>query len=78
MNLNEYRRRPSREVRIGSTVIGGDRPIAVQSMTNTPTADTEASVAQIERITGFKFLTNLPAKTAEKVKKEANLDDWYE
>ena len=50
MNLNEYRRRPSREVRIGSTVIGGDRPIAVQSMTNTPTADTEASVAQIERI----------------------------
>lgn len=50
MNLNEYRRRPSREVRIGSTVIGGDRPIVVQSMTNTPTADTEASVAQIERI----------------------------
>lgn len=50
MNLNEYRRRPSREVRIGSTVIGGDRPIAVQSMTNTPTADTAASVAQIERI----------------------------
>lgn len=50
MNLNEYRRRPSREVRIGSTVIGGDRPIAVQSMTNTPTADTEASVVQIERI----------------------------
>ena len=45
---------------------------------NRPKGDYVNSVAQIERITGFKFLTNLPAKTAEKVKKEANLDDWYE
>ena len=50
MNLTEYVRRPSRRVRIGNTVIGGSEPIAVQSMTNTPTADTAASVAQIERI----------------------------
>ncbi len=47
MNLNEYRRRPTCEVRIGSTTIGGDRPVAVQSMTNTDTNDTEASTAQI-------------------------------
>lgn len=50
MNLTEFRRRAAHRVRIGETVIGGDCPIAVQSMTNTPTADTEASVAQIERI----------------------------
>ena len=50
MNLTKYERRPSREVRIGRVVIGGNRPIAVQSMTNTDTNDTEASVAQIERI----------------------------
>ena len=50
MNLNKYTRRVSREVRIGNTVIGGNNPIAVQSMTNTATADVEASVAQIERI----------------------------
>ena len=31
-------------------MIGGDSPIAVQSMTNTATADVESSVAQIERI----------------------------
>ena len=37
-------------MRIGQTVIGGNNPIAVQSMTNTATADIEASVAQIERI----------------------------
>ena len=50
MNLTKYERRPSREVRIGRVVIGGNRPIAVQSMTNTDTNDTAASVAQIERI----------------------------
>lgn len=50
MNLSEYSRRPSGEVRIGRVVIGGGRPVAVQSMTNTDTNDTEASAAQIERI----------------------------
>ena len=46
----KYRRRRTDEVRIGSVTVGGNNPIAVQSMTNTPTADTEASVAQTERI----------------------------
>ena len=50
MNLSEYSRRPGCEVRIGPVVIGGGHPVAVQSMTNTDTNDTEASVAQIERI----------------------------
>ena len=50
MNLSGYIRRPSCEVKIGTTVIGGSTPIAVQSMTNTATADVEASVAQIKRI----------------------------
>lgn len=44
------RRRATTPVRIGRVVIGGDNPIAVQSMTNTPTMDTEASAAQIIRI----------------------------
>ena len=50
MDLTRFTRRQSIEVRIGSTTIGGDNPIAVQSMTNTATADVVASVAQIERI----------------------------
>ena len=37
-------------MRIGRVVIGGGHPVAVQSVTNTDTNDTEASVAQIERI----------------------------
>lgn len=50
MDLTKFRRRPTCCVRIGDVTIGGNHPIAVQSMTNTDTNDTEASVAQIERI----------------------------
>lgn len=50
MDLSQYKRRPTCEVRIGRITIGGGNPVAVQSMTNTDTNDTEASVAQIERI----------------------------
>ena len=50
MDLTQYRRRDTCAVRIGDVVIGDGHPIAVQSMTNTDTNDTEASVAQILRI----------------------------
>ena len=50
MDITKYRRRPTCEVRIGRVTIGGENPVAVQSMTNTDTGDTAASTAQIERI----------------------------
>jgi (E)-4-hydroxy-3-methylbut-2-enyl-diphosphate synthase len=40
-------RRRAVAVRVGDVTIGGDAPIAVQSMTNTDTADVEATVRQI-------------------------------
>jgi len=40
-------RRASRSVEVGSVTIGGKAPVVVQSMTNTDTADVEATVAQI-------------------------------
>ncbi len=43
-------RRISREIKIGDVVIGGNNPIAIQSMTNTKTQDVEATVAQIRRL----------------------------
>ena len=49
-NTLKYCRRHSHEVSFGGVTIGGNRPIAVQSMTNTPTADVELSVAQTKRI----------------------------
>ena len=40
------KRRVSRQIQVGNVPIGGDAPIAVQSMTNTETGDVEATVAQ--------------------------------
>jgi (E)-4-hydroxy-3-methylbut-2-enyl-diphosphate synthase len=40
----------TKKVRIGGIYIGGGNPIAVQSMTNTKTADIKATVAQIKRL----------------------------
>lgn len=40
-------RNPTRPVRIGTTTIGGDRPIAVQSMCATHTQDVDTTVAQV-------------------------------
>ncbi len=52
MNYREYQqinRRKARQIHVGSVPVGGDAPIAVQTMTNTPTEDVEATVAQIRR-----------------------------
>ena len=40
----------TRVVRLGDRLIGGGNPILIQSMTNTPTEDVEATVAQILRL----------------------------
>ena len=45
-----YSRRKSREIRIGNVTIGGNHPIAVQSMLNTPAGDAEACVRQALRL----------------------------
>lgn len=47
---NPIIRRVSKQIRVGTVLIGGDAPIAVQSMTNTRTTDVDATVAQIRAI----------------------------
>lgn len=42
-------RRKSRQIKVGRVAVGGDAPISVQTMTNTPTTDVEATIAQIRR-----------------------------
>ena len=44
------KRRPTRQIHVGKVAIGGGAPISVQSMTNTKTTDTEATVAQIRAL----------------------------
>ena len=43
-------RRDTQQIQIGNVKIGGFAPISVQSMTNTPTHDIPATVAQIKRL----------------------------
>jgi (E)-4-hydroxy-3-methylbut-2-enyl-diphosphate synthase len=42
-------RRQSRQIMVGTVPVGGDAPITVQTMTNTPTEDVRATVDQIRR-----------------------------
>ena len=49
MIYNEIRRK-TKKLRIGNTYIGGDSPIAIQSMTNTDTCDKVATLEQIKKL----------------------------
>ena len=53
MTVRAYReihRRKSRQIRVGAVPVGGDAPITVQSMTNTPTSDAKATIAQVQAL----------------------------
>ena len=41
----------TRQVKVGNVLIGGGAPVSVQSMTNTDTADVEATLSQIRALT---------------------------
>ncbi|MDD2915025.1 MAG: flavodoxin-dependent (E)-4-hydroxy-3-methylbut-2-enyl-diphosphate synthase [Gallionella sp.] len=41
------KRRPSQRISIGKIILGGDAPVVVQSMTNTDTADADATTRQV-------------------------------
>ena len=72
MDLFNYHRRETSVVHIGALDMGGDNPIRIQSMTTTDTNDTEACVAQAERIikAGGKLvrLTTQGKREAENLK----------
>lgn len=72
MNYFNYSRREATEVYVGATPMGGTNPIRIQSMTNTPTVDTDACVAQAIRIidAGGEYvrLTTQGVREAENLK----------
>ena len=43
-------RRLTRQIMVGNVPVGGDAPIAIQSMTNTDTRDIDATVSQIDQL----------------------------
>ena len=53
MSIRPWRdieRRKSRQIMVGNVPVGGDAPIAVQSMTNTLTSDAQATIRQVNEI----------------------------
>ncbi|MEK9210530.1 flavodoxin-dependent (E)-4-hydroxy-3-methylbut-2-enyl-diphosphate synthase [Sphingomonas sp. 2378] len=52
MSIRPWRdivRRQSRQIMVGNVPVGGDAPVTVQTMTNTPTSDSVATLDQIRR-----------------------------
>ena len=43
-------RNDTKQIHVGGVAVGGGAPVSVQSMCNTPTADAEATLAQIRRL----------------------------
>lgn len=75
-----YSRRNSKEVKIGNVTIGGNNPIAVQSMLNTPASDADTCVQQALRLqnAGCEIIrTAVPdldcVKTVYKLKENLNI-----
>ena len=48
--FRDIKRRKSKEISVGKVKVGGNNPITVQSMTNTPTTDVKATINQINEI----------------------------
>lgn len=66
-------RQKTREIRIGDVIIGGERPVAIQSMTNTKTEDVKGTVEQILRLeaAGCEIVRcTVPTQEAAKALKE--------
>ena len=70
----------TRKVRIGSRVIGGGEPVLIQSMTNTPTEDIDATVSQINTLdkAGCDIIrcavpTMQAAEALKEIKKQINI-----
>ncbi|MFA6863502.1 MAG: 4-hydroxy-3-methylbut-2-en-1-yl diphosphate synthase [Dysgonamonadaceae bacterium] len=76
MNYFNYKRRVTTDVPIGNITVGSNYPVMVQTMTSTDTLDTQASVAQCERI--IEAGGQLIRLTAQGVKHAENLKNIHQ
>ena len=67
-------RKKTRKIMVGKVPVGGDSPISVQSMTNTPTADIKATVKQIKELedAGSELVRITVNDFEAKIKQEVN------
>jgi len=76
----QIKRRKSRQIMVGNVPVGGDAPVAVQSMTNTETTDVDSTVKQIKAleavgadIVRVSVPTMDAAEAFGKIKKQVNV-----
>ena len=77
--MSLIKRRPSQRVIVGSVMLGGGAPIVVQSMTNTDTADAQATVKQVFDLAKagselVRITVNTPEAAAQVANIRARLD----
>ncbi|HEX6827928.1 MAG TPA: flavodoxin-dependent (E)-4-hydroxy-3-methylbut-2-enyl-diphosphate synthase [Burkholderiales bacterium] len=76
MKTSEGSRRMSTAVRVGPVVIGGGAPVVVQSMTNTDTADAEATARQVAELAqAGSELVRITVNTAEAASRVPRIRD---
>lgn len=73
MSVFDYNRRETTTTRVGNVCIGSGFPIRLQSMNNTSTMDTDASVEQVERIAAAG--ADIDRLTAQGVREAANMGE---
>ncbi len=80
MGATIIKRRPSRRVLVGKVPLGGGAPVVVQSMTNTDTADAEATTRQVHELARagselVRITVNTPEAAAQVANIRSCLDD---
>ena len=65
-------------VKVGNIVIGGNNPVVVQSMTNTDTADIEATVEQICQLSeAGSEIVRITVNNAEAAQAVSIIKEYY-
>ena len=49
----------TKTVKIGNVTIGGGNPVAIQSMTNIPVLDTDATAEQLNQLQNFQYFSKI-------------------
>ncbi len=80
MSAATIKRRPSQRVLVGRVMLGGGAPVVVQSMTNTDTADADATAKQIIELAQagselVRITVNTPEAAAHVARIRSQLDD---
>ena len=79
MSLHPIQRRPAQRVMVGNIALGGVAPIVVQSMTNTDTADADATTQQVFELAKagselVRITVNTPEAAAQVARIRSRLD----